>query len=142
MEFEELENQLRSEGAPLPPALRDRVLHRCAQERHKRQRWHRRFDLRLSGAFAGLCLFYWLAMASLDAQRTALITPNQGGSDIVFLAGATDSGRVDLEDAMKSHSQVLAALLNGNGAWYGEEVDYVSGSTSTPYGTPANVQSG
>lgn len=142
MEFEELEDQLRSEGAPLPPALRNRVLPLCYDELNKRQRRHRRFDLRLSGAFAGLCLFYWLAIAALDAQRAALLTPNQGKSDIVLVAGATNSGRADLEDAMKSHSQVLATLLNGNGAWYGEEVDYVAGSTATINRTPANAQSG
>ena len=142
MGVEHLEDQLRAEGAPLPAELRTRVLQRCHEERHARQCWYRRFDLRLSGTFAGLCLFYWIAIGLLDAQRTALMAPANSGSDAVLMVGAPASTPGDLERAMQSRSQVLAALLNGNGGWYGEEVDYVSGSTASPHRTSADAQSG
>jgi len=119
----QLENELRAEGAPLPPSLRERVLRRCAEEGSTRQRWHRRFDLRLSGAFAGLCLFYWLAMGVLDGQRTALMFPTNGGSGVVLMADAHNSSPAALEHAIKSRSRMLATLLEGSGR-YGEEVNY------------------
>jgi hypothetical protein len=124
MEFEQLENQLRDEGAPLPPALRDRVLHRCAEERRKRQAWHRRFDCRLASAVAGLCLFYWLAMGVLDAQRAALMFPSDTGSDVVLIADNYDPSPAALEQVIKARSRVLATLLNDGR--YGREVDYDS----------------
>lgn len=73
-EPESIETRLRASAPLPPPELRAQILDRCRQERRPAPRlpWFRSWGL--TGAFAALLLFCWLASGRLDAQNQALLT--------------------------------------------------------------------
>ena len=147
VEFKHLEDQLRAEGAPLPPALRERVLRGCVEERRSRRCWHRRFDLRLLGAAAGLCLCYWGAMASLDTQRAALFGPAsfKRNPSVSLLAALPRGQNVLMASSLGCCSDGVAQLLDiaeMDGLDCRKETRDVPQTTLVPSRTPANAKSG
>lgn len=109
-ESESIEARLRA-AAPVPPSeLRAQILNRCRQERRPAPRlpWYRSWSL--TGAFAALVLFCWLASGRLDAQNQALLTGKSARSFDSAAALRSDQERFVL--ALQWRLRQLALLLH------------------------------
>ena len=113
-DYQVIEEQMRAQVPALPPGLRDRTLRRCQREQYTVISQRRVVRWRLAGALAGIFIMQWLAVALLDNQRTALLTPGNppDPATAMLVASHSPSSAGAIRNTIQSRSHMLALLLD------------------------------
>ncbi|MDQ3812669.1 MAG: hypothetical protein M3347_01805 [Armatimonadota bacterium] len=136
-----IEQRLRAGAPPLPPALRERVLHRCRAQQSVLRRGQRRTRWLLSSALTCLLIGQWLVVAWLDAQRVTLLGMDRQASRSAALvrpSPAAPLASTSPSNVWAWRSRTIALLLDHRVANRFKEADHAT--IATPTATPGNAR--